>query len=124
MNNEVKEAVVKVLRESFNGFSNEVCHYSSNSSLSLWKKWFNKLSFFLGAEQAPFIDELNYQKIICKPLCAVVYTPLINKALEELSAKPVCSVCGSDELEPDPAGYYHHAKDSRGAPLMCSKEHE
>lgn len=88
MNAEVKEAVVRVLRQSYGGFAVETCRYSINSSLSLWKKLFNKLSILLGSEQVPFVDELNYRKLVCVPLSSVVYTPLIDKALKELSESP------------------------------------
>ncbi len=35
---------------------------------------------------------------------------------------PACSVCGGHNLSPDPGGYYCHATDRYGAPLLCGDE--
>lgn len=36
---------------------------------------------------------------------------------------PKCRVCGSENLQPDPGGYYRDAEDRYGAPLLCT-DHE
>jgi hypothetical protein len=43
----------------------------------------------------------------------------IYSFLATIVPEPRCKWCGGTNLDADPAGYYYHAEDFRGAPLLC-----
>lgn len=123
MTSEVKEAVLAVLRQSQYGICQKTSHRSIYTSLKHWQKAINRLMIWLGGDP-PFMDSLNYINITCMPLYCLVDVKLINEAMKELAGDSECQICGSKNLEADPAGYYCHAYAFDGAPLLCREHNE
>jgi hypothetical protein len=124
MTDEVKKAVLAVLRQSEGGFAQPIGRWSVHTGLPRWKRFLNWLALKLGADQKPFTDPLNFGKWDMRPLSDVAEPHLIERAMRELAGEPVCRVCGGKDLVPDPAGYYCHAENYDGAPLLCRNMEE
>jgi hypothetical protein len=118
-----KEAVLAVLRQSQFGFAKTYARWSTGTSLTRFQRLFNWLAKKLGADQTPFTDQFNFSRCEVLSLKSVANVEAINEAMRELADSPVCKVCGSKNLVPDPAGYYCDAVNYDGGPLMCMIEH-
>jgi hypothetical protein len=120
MTDEVKTAVLAVLRRSQHGFAQT--HGSSCSTetgLPWWKRAVNRLTKKFGGDTPPFTDPVNYWKVEELPLSCVANESLIHEAMRELAPESKCRRCGGTNLDCDPAGYYQDALDYNGAPLLC-----
>lgn len=114
-----RDVVLRVLQESRLGFARYHGRSSADTGLPAWKRLFNTVARALGAEQAPFVDPLNWSRVEALPLEAVADPVRVDEAMRLLAPIPTCRVCGSTNLEPDPAGYYCDAETYWGAPLLC-----
>lgn len=81
--------------------------------------WYKRLvNWVCDVLDAPYMDPENYGKTHHISLTLREQEDL-DQFLRLNAPKPKCKLCGSGYLEPDPAGYYEHATDYRGAPLLC-----
>lgn len=116
MRTEVKEAVLKVLREASRGFAVSTFRYTAWTGLKWWQRLLNWIAAGIGV---PYTDPDNWSKITLKPLDRVAKTELIYEAMMELATESRCETCGGTDLEDDPSGYYCNATRCDGAPLLC-----
>lgn len=86
MTNDMKKVVVDVLRRSLGGLANVQWRRSEKTGLSWWQIAINKSMLFIGADQPPFIDPLNWSKITLE---FHEKQDLILDALQELSSENV-----------------------------------
>lgn len=124
MTEQVKAAVLLVLqRATLDGFADIEMRTNQCCSLTRFQIFVNRIAEFISADNYPFNDRWNYRHITKFPLERLVDKKLIDWAMKELAQTPVCKICGSIDLEPDPSGHYNHAQQYDGAPLVCKNIH-
>lgn len=117
--NTVREALlIRVLQEvATRGWALEFCN-AGPSWLPRWKRWVNRILKYLGM---PFHDGGNERWTKTRHLTEME-REAVWSFLATIVPEPKCRVCGGINLDADPAGYYCHAEDFRGAPLLCLDE--
>jgi hypothetical protein len=102
------KAVLSVVRRAREQGIHSVEWTIGSCGLPWWNRALNSLMMTLGADQQPF-----------KGTRRVVVSQVLTEALQLMAPDPKCNVCGGDNLQADPAGYYWHAERWDGAPLLC-----